>query len=407
VQPDDADWHADDVRYNVLRWTSSPRPPFGGYGPSVANPLTGQIIAADIMLEYAFMKGRWLNGQMFTDGTKRLTPNFSLPLNHYCSLGHGMANNLAFAHYAGLAKGMGDIEKDKLLRQTMYYLILHEVGHTLGLNHNMRATQLYDHKTVHDDKVTQGIVAGSVMDYPAINFAPVGMQQGDFYNERPGPYDDWMIEYGYSQAETDPEAEEQRLQAILNRSTQPDLVFGNDADDMREPGRHIDPRVNIFDHSNNAVAYAQDRLELIRYSTAKLKDKLLQEGRSHNDLVVGANIMLVEMARQAEVTSRYIGGIYVDRSLVGQSGYQTPYIPVPESLQRQAMSSLNQHIFSADLIDSFQPMFAYLQKQRRMFEGFEQNEDPKIQQAVLAMQKRVLDHLLHPQVMQRITDSSL
>ena len=50
VQPDDADWDAGDIRYNVLRWTSSPNPPFGGYGPSFTNPRTGEIIGADIML---------------------------------------------------------------------------------------------------------------------------------------------------------------------------------------------------------------------------------------------------------------------------------------------------------------------------------------------------------------------
>ena len=51
-QPDDADWDAGDIRYNVLRWTSSPQPPFGGYGPSFVNPRTGQILGADIMLEF-------------------------------------------------------------------------------------------------------------------------------------------------------------------------------------------------------------------------------------------------------------------------------------------------------------------------------------------------------------------
>ena len=45
VQPDDAEWDAGDINYNVIRWTSSPRPPFGGYGPSLANPLTGELIA--------------------------------------------------------------------------------------------------------------------------------------------------------------------------------------------------------------------------------------------------------------------------------------------------------------------------------------------------------------------------
>ena len=44
IQPDDADWDAGDIRYNVLRWTSSPNPPFGGYGPSFSNPRTGEII---------------------------------------------------------------------------------------------------------------------------------------------------------------------------------------------------------------------------------------------------------------------------------------------------------------------------------------------------------------------------
>ena len=52
VQPDDADWDAGDIRYNVLRWTSSPNPPFGGYGPSFTNPRTGEIIGADICLLY-------------------------------------------------------------------------------------------------------------------------------------------------------------------------------------------------------------------------------------------------------------------------------------------------------------------------------------------------------------------
>ncbi len=55
VQPDDADWDAGDMRYNVLRWTSSPSPLFGGYGPSMANPRTGQILGADVMLEYAYI----------------------------------------------------------------------------------------------------------------------------------------------------------------------------------------------------------------------------------------------------------------------------------------------------------------------------------------------------------------
>ena len=58
VQPDDAEWDAGDIRYNVMRWTSSPNPQFGGYGPHFENPRTGQTIGADIMLEYVFLTNR-------------------------------------------------------------------------------------------------------------------------------------------------------------------------------------------------------------------------------------------------------------------------------------------------------------------------------------------------------------
>ena len=411
IQPDDADWKADDVRYNVLRWTSSPRPPFGGYGPSVANPLTGEIISSDIMLEYSFMKGRWITAQMFTDGASSLeTPmpeSLSQDEMHYCSLGHELNAGMLFGQYANLANGMGDIEKDKLLRQSMYYLILHEVGHTLGLNHNMKATQLHDHKDAHNPEITKGILAGSVMDYPSVNYAPVGMKQGDFYTEKPGPYDDWAIEYGYSQALADPKAEEARLEKILSRSAEPELAFGNDADDMRAPGRHLDPRINIFDMSSKAVEYARDRFELIKDTSTKLKDKTLAEGRSHHDLVIGANAVFGEFARQAAVVSRYIGGVYVDRTLVGQEGYQQPFTPVEVERQKRAMQTLSEYVFAPDAIENMEPLFAYLQRQRRGFDHFGKNEDPKPHRMLLGAQKNVLQHVLHPNVLMRLSDSAL
>ncbi|MBA3969116.1 MAG: DUF5117 domain-containing protein, partial [Gemmatimonadetes bacterium] len=66
IQPDDATWDAGDIRYNVLRWTSSPQPPFGGYGPSFTNPRTGQILGADIMLEYVYLTNRLNQDKLFS-----------------------------------------------------------------------------------------------------------------------------------------------------------------------------------------------------------------------------------------------------------------------------------------------------------------------------------------------------
>ena len=111
VQPDDADWDAGDVRYNVLRWTSSPNPPFGGYGPSFVNPRTGEILGADIMLEYVHFTNRVYYDRIFnTAATVNFTAEteaeekvkfFQNKNNHlFCSKGHLMHENTLFGKYS-------------------------------------------------------------------------------------------------------------------------------------------------------------------------------------------------------------------------------------------------------------------------------------------------------------------
>ena len=67
IQPDSANWDAGDIRFNVLRWTSSPKPPFSGYGPSFVNPRTGEILGADIMLEWTYITNRIYQDNLFND----------------------------------------------------------------------------------------------------------------------------------------------------------------------------------------------------------------------------------------------------------------------------------------------------------------------------------------------------
>ncbi|RMH35926.1 MAG: DUF5117 domain-containing protein [Gammaproteobacteria bacterium] len=407
VQPDDADWDAGDLRYNVLRWTASPRPMFGGYGPSLANPLTGQILGADIMLEYVYMKNRALVDELYTEGANAAEiGNETQGL--YCSAGHFLHSQLLFAGAVLDASGAPAIEKKKLLKQAMSRLILHEIGHTLGLNHNMRASQLWNATDIHDAAKTKGNVTASVMDYPAINIAPPGFQQGDYVDWRPGPYDKWAIEYGYSPALDDPEAEEARLEKILSRSTEPALAFGNDADDMRAPGRHIDPRVMINDLSNEAIKYGAQRMALIRSILPSLKDKLAKPGKSWQHLLVGFNRLFGEYIYAGVVASRYIGGVYVDRAMVGQAGAaEQPFMAVPLEKQLAAMKLLRDRIFAPDAFDDFLPLVPYLQRQRRGFSDFGKNINPKFEQAVYAAQAAILAHVLHPEVLARLSESRL
>ncbi|MBT8137756.1 MAG: zinc-dependent metalloprotease, partial [Gammaproteobacteria bacterium] len=260
IQPDDADWDAGDIRYNVLRWTSSPNPPFGGYGPSFINPRTGQIIGADVMLEYSFLTNRLRRQRVLQEISGQQPQAIGHGQHAFCSLGNGMQLSNLFGMQALDAYGAGSELQQQLVHDSMHYLILHEIGHALGLNHNMKATQLLD-EPFDALQVAENGLSGSVMDYPALNVAPPDEEQTLFYSTSPGPYDDWVIEYGYSPAVDDADEERERLAEILARSVEPQHAFGNDADDMRNPGKAIDPRVNIYDMSSDGIGYAVKRLE--------------------------------------------------------------------------------------------------------------------------------------------------
>lgn len=390
-QPDDAEWDAGDIRYNVLRWTSSSRPPFGGYGPRFTNPRTGQIIGADIMLEFAFLTNRLRVQDLLQpdDLSSGSTPN------HHCSLGVHMQADYVFAQQALVSAGADAKLSERLTQDSLYMLILHEIGHTLGLTHNMRASQLQP--DVFDAQAVEaGGLSGSVMDYEAVNVAPDGKPQTWFYQKRPGPYDAWALQYGYG------EYTEAELQSVLARSAETELVYGNDADDMRRSSNGIDPHINIYDLSGDAIGYAEMRLTHLR----TVQDRMASQykGDTYQGLVNAFASLMSQYRRSGGVVSRYVGGIHIDRQPPGQ-GSELPYTPVPLDQQRRAMQVLNTHLFAPDVLRGAEALFARLQPQRRGFDFFGGTEDPKIHGLLLNSQKSILRHLLHQNTLQRLIDT--
>jgi hypothetical protein len=402
VQPDDADWDAGDLRYNVIRWTSSPSPLFGGYGPSMANPRTGQILGADVMLEYSYI-ARHL------DRLRAIPASASAgDGRNFCSAGYAIKLGTMLGRALAPAVNLSSEDEEKMLREAMFYLVLHEVGHTFALMHNMKGTSLLSPEQLYDPAYVEAHgTTGSVMDYPAINFVPPGRAQTRFYDTRPGPYDVWAIEYGYSPALDDPAAEEARLRQILARSSEPGLAFGNDADDMRSPGAGIDPRVNIFDQSNDPVRYAADRIDLLRASLGTMMSRFAQPGQSRQELFDAFRLVMIDWRNSAAVMSRQVGGVYVERDWSKAGPDAASYTPVSKASQQAAMQALEQGVFAPDAFAIPSDLYAALQPQPRMYDFYGKTEDPKIHDQVLAAQKAALDHLLNPVVLKRITDTQL
>ncbi|MCP4459936.1 MAG: DUF5117 domain-containing protein [Cytophagales bacterium] len=406
IQPDDAEWDAGDIRYNVLRWTSSPTRLFGGYGPHFSNPRTGQIMGADIMLEYASLGGNLRGDKVFSKAALdifELDENSRIEDPYFCSAAdYAQLNNL-FGQYSLDVLNPDEYEKNKLLKEFVYFLTLHEMGHTLGLNHNMKATQIHDLEDIQNEELTseKGLY-GSVMDYPSINFSFDRDNQGQYWTTKPGPYDKWAIEFGYS------EVDGTGLKTILNKSTQSDLVFGNDADDMRSPGKAIDPRVNVGDMTSSAIDYAIERMQLTQIVSKELLEKYKKDsGRSYHELRNAYFTVTGQHAGSANTISRYVGGVYLDRAMIGQDGATQPFTPVDAETQKRAMVALSTYVFAPNSFNYPSDLYAHLQMQRRGFNHFGTTEDPKIHLRVVRIQMNVLRHLLHPNTLQRISDSEL
>lgn len=411
VQPDDAEWDSDDIRYHVLRWTSSPNPPFGGYGPSFVNPRSGQILGADIMLEYVYLTNRIRYQEIVDLGASTeatALPGMATRRGCFCQFGDCLHNGriagaaiLGALHNRRLSNDA--VEMKELVSQALTDLILHELGHTIGLNHNFRSSHLYDREQIQNKELTTKTgVTASVMDYSPVNLSPDPAKQGHYYSVVPGPYDHWAVRYGY--------ADDDELEAILAESTLPEHAFGNDADDMRSPGRGIDPRVMINDLTNEPVEQAAEQIELVKETYTKLVEQFPADGESYHEVRTAFSTLLRTHARAAETISRFVGGVYIDRSLHGQKGAaKQPFQPVPENQQKLAMAMLKKHVFGPDAFSFSPELVSHLQLVRRGFDffGLDANEDPKIHDSVLDIQKDVLDQILHKNTLNRILDTEL
>ena len=394
IQPDDADWSAGDIRYNVLRWTSSPNPPFGGYGPSFTNPRTGEILGADIMLEWIYLTNRVRYSEIFEK-----QENYN---NDFCLNSLIKQENRIFGKLATETLDLNESEISRLYEEDLYQLILHEVGHTLGLNHNFAASTLHDNSDVHNPEITykEGL-SSSVMDYHALNIAPLGIKQGQYADVKPGKYDILAIKYGYT-----PELSKKDLNNLLEKHSSNEYLFGNDGDDMRSPGKGIDPRINTGDMTNDPVQYAKDRVVLSQNLIPKLYETLKSKSDSWESIYQGYRILIRQIHTSAEIISRQIGGVYVNRSFMSDEN-KNPYEVVPYNIQKESIKILSKYYFDSDKFYLPSNVVNKMQRERRSFDFFGKTEDPKIHNMILKGQKRVLKHFTNSRVLKRLTDSSL
>ena len=358
IQPKDAEWDAADYDYNVIRWSSEPDGNLLGIGPSVTNPLTGEIISADVVNKLLAVKIGYSYRKLY-----------------------------------------GYTEDNDPLMQYITNLTLHEVGHTLGLRHNFRGSYKYSPSEIHDRELTGKTIMNSVMDYDPINVAPKGTKQGIFFSTIPGEYDKWAIKFGYTPDLTD---EERGL--MLLDSVKPELSFGTDEEAMSYPGNNIDPRTKRYDMSNDPITYASDIINIVDEKINELPEIFADE-ESFNNYTNAFFRFFRTKGRFLETVAQQIGGVYVNKISSVQDD-KTILEAVPYDKQKQAMSLLSEKVFANGSMNYDSKILANLMYERgtRSSSG---NNDPDFHALVLSSQSNILRNILHPEVMGRLVNSSL
>ena len=423
-QPDDADWDPADVRYNTIRWFAATDAGFA-IGPSRANPVTGELYDADISFSDGIMRS--VRGQVpevlgpltwdAPPSAPVVRPGWMRTQALTCTLMSDMANNAAFGLELLALRGSDpeSPEADAFVNQWLIEVTAHEVGHTLGLRHNFRASTIRGFSALHDKTVTaaEGLT-GSVMDYIPVNLARPGQPQGEYHQTTLGPYDYWAVEYAYKPiAGGSPEAERAELRAIASRVADPLLSYGTDEDAGFGTGWtwSSDPLATRGDLGSEPLEYFAHSVALVRELWNGVEAKLQAPGEGYQILRRSFLRGLRQAGGALLDSTRYIGGVYHYRDHVGDPGDRVPFVPVPVAKQREALNLIRDSLFAPGAFNISPQLLNKLTPDRfpdfSDFASLERRPDYPVHQEILALQAAALGRLFHPTVMSRVLDNEL
>jgi len=423
-QPDDADWDPSDIRYNTIRW-------FVGYdasfaiGPSHTNPYTGQIIDADIGFSEALLRGRRRDYQRFVHPVQAMQALIGEPQDaaalpgrldprSLCTLGEGLTALSAMAFDVLATRPDWSPQKEKeYMHQFLAYVTAHEVGHTLGLRHNFRGSQINTFPQLFDTGRTHAVgQVNTVMEYAPPIIAARSENQGDYYTRTAGTYDKWAIEYGYKPVPgaSTPEQEVAELKKIAARVADPLLAYGTDEDAGFGP-RSMDPRNNHWDNASDPLAYYSHQVRLVQELWGNMEKKLMVPGEAYNILRLSFNYTWTPFALGGMTVQKFIGGLEHNRDHYGDPSGRQPYVPVPASRQREALAFLAEKVWAPDTFKVPAELLNKLQFEREWDFEFSVWTSPRLDypfhDAVLAAQSAPFNSLYHPVKLARIQDMEM
>jgi len=271
-------------------------------------------------------------------------------------------------------------------------LVSHEVGHTLGLRHNFKASSIYDLSKINSAEMKgKAPLSGSVMDYLPTNFKmDHGDIQGDYAMIGIGPYDMWAIEYGYT-------LDKKKLPKILKRVSEPELAYGTDEDTWGP-----DPLARRYDFGKKPLEFAKDQVSMALMHRKTILDKFVEDGESWGKARKGYVMTLGLQTRATSMMSNWLGGTFVHRDKKGDPEDRKPIEVVPADDQRAALDFVVENVFFDETYGLTPELLAYMTN-----DPMKRYSSPSwpIHDRVMGIQASMLSNLMDPSTLTLIYDN--
>ena len=301
---EDPDFSPEDIRYSTVRYVASTTR--NAMGPSVSDPRTGEIIESDIV---------WYHNHLRSYRNRYL-------------LETGAANPSARTLFT----------PEKEIGEMMRQVIAHEIGHALGLPHNMKASSAYPVDSLRSGDFTQKFgIATTIMDYARYNYVAQPGDENIRFVRQLGPYDDYSIEWGYRYFGKSPEEEKEILKNFVDeKSLNPMYMFGGYGND---PNSQTE---NIGDDPVKASMYGISNLKLV---AKNLKEWTTGPKENYNELDELYGELIGVYRRYIYHVLNLVGGIYDTPHNENQKGV-VRYVNVDVDKQMEALNFMEKNLWN-------------------------------------------------------------